>query len=126
MLKGKSIEFTSSLALILWGLWVASPWWDVFSRLPIHSFMASVASEGMWGGAMLIVGLAQCIVLFRGSVRVRRYMTVICMFVWITLAVAFLLGNPNTVGGVVYASNGIGQFIAFTNLSSEIKAHAYC
>ena len=36
---------------ILWGLWVANPFWDVFSTAPLYSQLSSIAPEVFWGTA---------------------------------------------------------------------------
>jgi hypothetical protein len=42
---------------ILWGLWVANPFWTVFDQAPIYNWMMQVMPEWIWGVVAILVGL---------------------------------------------------------------------
>jgi len=85
---------------MLWGLWIANPFWEVFSQARLYGWMSDVAGEEIWGmGAMVAGG-----VMFYGVIRASHKSLTIGAFVgflhWLAIAVAYFAGNWKNTGGV--------------------------
>ncbi len=50
--------FILSLYTTLWGLWVANPYWDTFSKAGIYEKLKDLAPEWVWGLAVLVIGIS--------------------------------------------------------------------
>lgn len=87
---------------ILWGIWVANPWWNTFERAQAFEIMALVAPEYIWGLVAISVG----IIIMRGTIK-QSYnaLTRGALFgflQWITVSGFFFFGDWQNTGGITY------------------------
>ena len=87
---------------VLWGFWVANPWWFVFQSAAAYQSMEHIAPEFVWGLVAVIVGTF----MIRGVVS-RSYKALVIgalsgFFYWITVSGFFFWGDWHNTGGVTY------------------------
>lgn len=85
---------------VVWGLWVANPFWTVFTQAALYSVLAQVAPEVFWG----------CLAIFCGSITIygawkRRYGPLtrgaaIAGWHWLMIATFYFMGDPFNTGGI--------------------------
>lgn len=85
---------------VVWGLWIANPFWDVFATAPLFSAMANVASEYVWGGIAIVAG----IVIIAGS-YIRSYGALtrgsaVAFLHWFIISIMYFMGDPLNTGGI--------------------------
>jgi hypothetical protein len=85
---------------VLWGLWVANPFWDVFSTAPLFSVLSTTAPEVFWGCLAIFCG---CITIY-GAYK-RRYRPLIygaatAGWHWMMIAVFYFAGDWQNTGGI--------------------------
>lgn len=90
---------------VVWGFWVANPWWTVFTQAPLYSALSQVTfsvlpPEVFWG----------CIAMFCGAVTVygavkRSYRSLIVGssvvgWHWFMIAIFYFIGDAASTGGI--------------------------
>lgn len=107
--RDSEIEFAevlSAFALVLWGFWLWNPVWETFASSKSFDGMASIASEEMWGGVMLLLGIFQTIAFVREHARMRVAACTGGVFIWATITTMFADAN--------IASTGVPAYTLFT------------
>lgn len=41
---------------MIWGIWIANPFWTVFDKADVYSWLSSVAPESFWGSLGMLCG----------------------------------------------------------------------
>lgn len=90
---------------VCWGLWVANPFWTVFTQAPLYSTLATAApdfvpAEVFWGCVAIFCGL----VITYGAVR-RRYRPLIvgaatAGWHWFMISFFYFMGDWQNTGGI--------------------------
>lgn len=85
---------------VIWGFWVGSPWWTVFTQAKLYYLLAQVAPEMFWGCLAFSCGL----VTIWGAVR-RTYPALligsaVAGWHWFMIAIFYLLGDWQNTGGI--------------------------
>lgn len=115
----RSIEFVVALMLILWGVWVANPFWELFTASPVFGLMAHIGPEPAWGVTVFAVGCLQMGFVFSRQWTARRATAVLSLFVYVLLSVMFGLGNFRGVSTVIYAVFALLCWFAYVNIPSK-------
>ena len=116
---GRKLELLSALAAILWGFWILNPAWDTFPTSLAFRMMARIASEEIWGEAVLLLGLAQLVVILRFGKRTRRVFAFISIFTWVTISTFFFIGNFSSTAGPTYSVIAMIATLAYIELGSD-------
>lgn len=86
---------------VAWGLWVANPFWEVFTSAKLFSALAATGvPEWAWGCFAILCG---CITIY-GAVR-RRYGSLIrgalaAHWHWLMIAAFYFIGDALNTGGI--------------------------
>lgn len=98
----------SGIYSFMWGLWVAIPNWEVFSRSPIYEVLNWSGSEITWGAIQMLVGIALMLAAF-DSLRFMKYATFAGFISWTLISLGFCFAdfhNPGMwVAGFIAATN---------------------
>jgi hypothetical protein len=100
------IEFICAISALLWGAWILYPV-DSFQSASAYHLMGNIASECVWGMGMTLIGIIQILFIIIGSLKMRKTIAVIGMFIWATIAITFLFGNALSTA----ASSAISFFV---------------
>lgn len=88
---------------LIWGFWVANPFWDVFTTAPLFHVMAAIAPEWVWGVAAIIVGAVMIWGVIRMSYRSLKTGALSGFYFWVLSSVAFFMGDWQNTGGITLA-----------------------
>lgn len=106
---------------ILWGLWVACPFWSVFARAPLYSVMASLFPEWVWGlfaifcGSLMVYGATKRSfgALTRGSGFVGIH--------WFLIGLCYFLGDWQSTGGITAIMLSVYAGFVYLNIRVNFK-----
>ena len=84
----------------LWGIWVASPFWEVFSRAPLYSWMNAVMPEIFWGLIAIAVGILMIYGVLRHSFLSLTAGALVGYFHWLVIAIMYFGGDWQNTGGI--------------------------
>jgi hypothetical protein len=98
----------SGIYSFMWGLWVATPTWDVFNRSPIYESLNWAGSELIWGGVQMLVGIALVFAAF-DNIHWMKWATFAGFVSWMLVSLGFAFSdwhNPGMwVAGFISATN---------------------
>lgn len=111
---------------MVWGFWVANPFWTVFTQAKLYSEMAAVAPislfpEIFWGGVALVCGG----VIVYGAVK-RSYRSLIAgasvaWWHWLMISIFYFIADPASTGGITAAFAAIYGAFLWVNLKVNHK-----
>ncbi|QIQ62911.1 hypothetical protein SEA_MOAB_26 [Streptomyces phage Moab] len=91
---------TLSVYTFLWGLWLASPFWEVFSGAHVYSWLDSVAPETFWGILAMAVGTAMTYGLVRTSENSLTIGAFVGFLHWLIIGLGYFAGDWHNTGGI--------------------------
>ena len=112
-MQKKELQLISSLTLILWGLWVANPWFNCFTAAKVFSFMREIATEGIWGWGIFFIGVIQLFFLYTKRCESHMIMAFVSMLSFIVLALFYAIGNWKSTAFPIYLSFAVISFFGF-------------
>jgi len=86
---------------LAWGVWVASPFWDVFNDSHIYGVMAMFGPEILWGVPMILAGLLIHLGLVLRRVWISELGLLMAFFMYASIAATFLAANWRVTPSVV-------------------------
>ena len=106
---------------VVWGFWLANPFWEVFKTAPLYSVMADFAPEWVWGGIALAAGL----VIITGAVK-RSYGALtrgaLVAFVhWFVISSMYFMGDPLNTGGITSFVIALYAAVVYLNIRINFK-----
>lgn len=85
---------------VVWGIWIANPFWDVFATAPLFSAMAGIFPEWVWGSIAIFAGattIMGAVVRSYGALT-RGAMT--AALHWLVISILYFMGDPLNTGGI--------------------------
>lgn len=110
---------------MLWGFWVAAPWWSVFGTAQLYASMLGLAPEISWGATALIIGAATCYGAAKHAYLWTRWAGSLIWAFWLIVGLLYLAGDWHNTGGITalfFAAYGAYIFIN-TKLNKELFVH---
>lgn len=86
---------------VLWGLWVFSPFWDVFNRAVVYHYF-QILPEYFWGSVAIASGTAMIYGVLRNSYRSLTMGSMVGFLHWFVIMAFFFAGDWQNTGGVTY------------------------
>lgn len=101
---------------IVWGLWLLSPFWPVFSQAPLYSAMMGIGSEYFWGSVAVTSGA----LISRGAIK-PSYMNLtvgsfVGFFYWLVVAILYFAGDWMNTGGITSLTFAIYSGLVWLNI----------
>lgn len=110
----ESLEFTIALAYCFFGFVLLVPY-NSYAASHAYDAIATVLSEGELGLTMVLFGVATLFFLIQGSIKIRRVVMFISIFMWFAMTTVLLIGAWTTAAvDYVFA---VGSFWAYIRLS---------
>ena len=85
---------------VVWGLWIANPWWDVFPTATLYSQMALIAPEWVWGGIAIAAGIVVIIGAMVRSFGALTRGSGVAFLHWFIISIMYFMGDPLNTGGI--------------------------
>jgi hypothetical protein len=106
-LATKMLEPVNTAAIIIlgayttiWGLWVANPFWTVFTQAHLYDWMNRLMPEWAWGLIAIVVGLMMVYGVLRHSYRSLTLGALVGYFHWLAIAIMYFGGDWQNTGGI--------------------------
>lgn len=115
----KAFTIVISTYTVLWGMWLASPLWDVFSRAPLYSALMGLLPEYAWGIIAILCGVAMAWGVLHETSRWLQRGAYIGFVHWLVIACGYFLGDWQNTGGIT--SLAIALLCALTYLNSRVN-----
>lgn len=101
---------------VLWGLWIFSPFWTVFTQAPLYAVMASISTEYVWGTIAMAAGL----LITRGAFYPSRRNLQWGMFAgalhWFIIALLYFIGDWHSTGGITSLMFAVYAALVWVNV----------
>ena len=110
---------------VLWGLWVANPFWRAFNSADMFSVMANYAPEWAWGTASILVGLTMIYGVWKLSYKSLTRGALTGFLFWIVVSLFFFLGDWQNTGGITYGMIAVYCGFIRINLAANKKDFAF-
>jgi hypothetical protein len=85
---------------LIWGLWVASPLWTVFSQAELYSALSALAPEWAWGLLAVLYG----VLIIWGALRMSYASLLngaqIAWGHWLLISIFYFIGDWHNTGGI--------------------------
>lgn len=104
---------------VLWGFWVANPFWSVFEQAPLYQELAQLAPELFWGLLAMFCGAITIWGALRRSYRALNTGAIIAGWHWTMIAIFYLLGDWQNTGGIT--AGALAVYAAFVYLNIKIN-----
>lgn len=109
------------LYTVVWGLWIALPWFSVFGHSAVYSVMSAYGSEYLWGGIAVASGL----IIIRGSLKPIFWNieigSLVAFFFWLTISIFFFAGNWQSTAWLSSAAFALYSGIIWLNIKVNRK-----
>ena len=101
---------------VLWGVWVANPYWDVFTRAPLYDELNHFGSEPFWGIIAMVCGGITIYGATKPSFRALCAGAVVAFFHWLMISVFYFVGDWQNTGGITSLTFSILAAYIFLNI----------
>lgn len=111
---------------VIWGFWVANPFWHVFTSAPLYSALAgTVPAEWFWGCVAIICG---CLTI-RGAFR-RSYNSLLIGagavgWHWFIISILYFVGDWHNTGGITALFLSLYAAYVYLNIKVNHKFGTY-
>lgn len=111
-----SIIIVLGVYTVVWGLWIISPFWSVFSAAPLYSAMSSIAPEPVWGIIAVVSGLTTMRGALKPSYKNLQLGSFIGFFHWLVIAILYFIGDWTNTGGITALAFALYSAIVWVNI----------
>lgn len=101
---------------IIWGLWILSPWWSVFSAAPLYATLASVSSEVVWGALAVLAGVCVTYGAYHPSRRNLQFGAFVGALHWFIIAIFYFLADWASTGGITALTFAVYSGLVWVNV----------
>ena len=110
----------------VWGLWLANPFWSVFSQAPLYDVLATVPpdvfpAEFFWGTIAIVCG---CIITYGAYKRYYRPLIIgasVATWHWLMIAVFYFWGDWQNTGGITSLMLAVYGAFIYLNVRTNYK-----
>lgn len=101
---------------IVWGLWIASPFWSVFEAAPLYTVLASVSSEIVWGSLAVLAGICVTYGAYHPSRRNLQFGSFVGSLHWFVIAIFYFLADWASTGGITALTFSVYSGLVWVNV----------
>lgn len=106
---------------VVWGAWVANPFWPVFTHAALYSAMANFMPEWVWG----IVAISMGAITIYGAVK-RHYAALVrgaasSGLFWFTVSIFYFIGDAANTGGITALIFAVYAAFIYLNIRVNFK-----
>ena len=110
---------------VVWGFWIANPFWTVFTQAPLYSAMAGFAPEWVWGGVAIFAGTVVIIGAVKRSYRALITGAAVAFIHWFLIALMYFAGDPLNTGGITSLVIALYAAVVYLNIRVNFKDHKH-
>jgi hypothetical protein len=106
---------------VVWGFWVANPFWSVFSSAELFGVLARLAPEYFWGCLAIVCGS----ITIYGAVK-RSYKPLVrgaatSGWHWFMISIFYFMGDPLNTGGITALTFAVYAAFVYLNIRVNFK-----
>ena len=117
------------LYTIVWGLWLISPWWSVFSHAPLYSALAhfwlanifGLDPEIFWGAIAVTCGAVTTYGAWRRHYKPLVRGAITSSTHWLVIAIFYFWGDAVSTGGITALTFAIYAAFVYLNIRVNHK-----
>ena len=106
------------ITTVLWGAWVAIPFWNTFTSAHIYQYMTFMP-ESIWGAMAICVGLLMINGVLKDVYRSLLLGSMVGGIFWFVISVFFFAGDYTNTAGIIYLM--LGVYCGFINLNIRVN-----
>lgn len=106
---------------VVWGVWVANPFWSVFSQAELYGVLATVAPEVFWGCLAILCGIVTVYGAVKRSYRALINGSSVAGWHWFMITVFYFMGDPLNTGGITALIFAVYAIFIYLNLKVNFK-----
>jgi hypothetical protein len=100
----KGVVISTAVYTILWGAWVANPFWTVFTQASLYSGLEQIAPEWFWGWLAIVTGVLAMYTAVHPRIRMKPYTCVALLgWHWLLVSILYFYGDWHNTGGITSA-----------------------
>lgn len=121
----EGVESLLGLWMLLWGLWVALPWWDVSALAPsVYQVLLMFAKdESVLGGINMSIGMGMLSGVYRDHRATRFVSCLCCSSVLFLYVVAFFLSDWRSPAFLLWGVSGLFAGLAASVNGERMLSH---
>ena len=106
---------------VVWGIWIANPFWTVFTQAPLYSAMAAIWPEYVWG----LIAIGAGVTTIMGAV-VRSYGaltrgSMVAAIHWLVISIMYFMGDPLNTGGITSLVVAVYAAVVYLNIRINFR-----
>lgn len=105
-----------SMYTFVWGLWIASPFWQVFTSADLYGYLALYTSEPTLGYIAIIVAFVMAWGVLRHSFTALTFGAFTGFIFWLIIAIAYFSGDWHNTGGITALTFSIYSAFIYINI----------
>jgi hypothetical protein len=105
-----------SVYTFLWGCWVANPFWNVFDRSNMFSWLSGIAPEVYWGSFAMCVGAVMTYGVLRSSYKSLTIGAFVGFIHWLIIAMGYFAGDWQNTGGITASAMALYCAAIYLNI----------
>src|SRR5688572_25957657 len=110
----------------VWGLWLASPFWTVFTQAPMFRVLAHVPpdvipAEYFWGTVAVVVGSITIYGAFKRYYKPLVIGASVAFWHWLMIAVFYFWGDWHNTGGITALIFAVYAAFVYLNIRVNYK-----
>lgn len=101
---------------VVWGLWVANPFWSAFSSAAIFNQLGMLAPEVFWGCLAIFCGLITIRGAWKRSYKALVIGAGVAGWHWLMIATFYFIGDWMNTGGITSLTFAIYAAFIYLNI----------
>lgn len=106
---------------VVWGFWLANPFWHVFDQAPLYSKMAEFAPEWVWGGIALAAGIVVIVGAVKRSYSALTRGASVAFLHWFLISMMYFAGDPLNTGGITSLVIALYAAVVYWNIRINFR-----
>lgn len=107
---------------VLWGLWVANPFWDAFQSAQLFNHLGMIAPEAFWGVLAIFCGLVTIRGAWKRSYRALVMGAGVVGWHWLMIATFYFMGDWTNTGGITSLTFAVYAAYIYLNIRVNHRA----
>lgn len=110
----------------VWGFWLASPFWSVFTQAPLYNTLATlppavIPPEYFWGAIAIVCGLITVYGAIKRHYRPLIVGAVVAGWHWFMISVFYFMGDWQNTGGITALIFAVYAAFIYINIRVNFK-----
>lgn len=100
-----------------WGIWVANPFWDTFSKSKLYDSLQYIFPEYIWGAASLIIGVLSVYAVMRERYGFLKLQSKLGAVLWLVVSILYITTDFTSTGWITAFLISSFYFLKAINIS---------